>query len=165
MLVLFVHGMGRSSASGWPLLHRLRRAGYRTTSFGYFVSRESFSQVVTRLVARLRTLLEEGERVLVSHSLGGVLLREALNLLGTSRGRVRRFFLLGSPVAPSRLAVRLSGSWSFRAATRDCGRLLGSPGRMSAVAPPGVPVIGIVVTRGITGAGSPFGTEPNDGVV
>ena len=165
MLVLFVHGMGRSSASGWPLLHRLRRAGYRTTSFGYFVSRESFSQVVTRLVARLRTLLEEGERVLVSHSLGGVLLREALNLLGTSRGRVRRFFLLGSPVAPSRLAVRLSGSWLFRAATRDCGHLLGSPGRMSAVAPPDVPVTDIAGTRGITGAGSPFGTEPNDGVV
>lgn len=35
MRVLFVHGMGRTPLSGWPLLHRLRQAGLRTTTFGY----------------------------------------------------------------------------------------------------------------------------------
>ncbi len=58
MQVLFVHGMGRSPASGWWLLSQLRRVGLRTSSFGYSVSRESFAKVVNRLVARLHSLLE-----------------------------------------------------------------------------------------------------------
>ena len=58
MQVLFVHGMGRSPASGWWLLRQLRRAGLRTASFGYSVSRESFAKVANRLVARLNSLLE-----------------------------------------------------------------------------------------------------------
>ncbi|MDQ3117948.1 MAG: alpha/beta hydrolase, partial [Verrucomicrobiota bacterium] len=82
MQVLFVHGMGRSPASGWWLLRQLRRAGLRTSSFGYSVSRESFAKVVNRLVARLHSLLEGEELVLIGHSLGGILLREALCSLG-----------------------------------------------------------------------------------
>lgn len=165
MIVVFVHGMGRSPASGWLLLHRLRQAGFRTASFGYLVSLESFDAVVARLAAKLRRLLAEGDLVLVGHSLGGVLLRRALSLLGESEHSVRHLFLLGSPVVPSRLAVRLGRNWLFRVATGDCGRLLGSPARMASVPPPRVPTTGIAGTRGLSSGGGPFGSEPNDGVV
>ncbi len=156
--------MGRSPLSGWPLLRKLKRAGFRTATFGYSVSQENFTQIVERLVAKLRALLATEDLVLIGHSLGGVLLRHALSMLGESRHQVRHLFLLGSPVAPSRLAVRLSGNWLFNAATKDCGRLLGSSARMLAIAPPKVPTTGIAGTRGFTGGG-PFGAEPNDGVV
>jgi len=146
------------------LLRKLKRAGFLTATFGYFVSQETVSQIVERLVAKLRALLAIEDLVLIGHSLGGVLLRHALGMLGETRHRVHHLFLLGSPVTPSRLAVRLSGNWIFRAVTQDCGQLLASPARMLAIAPSEVPTTGIAGTRGFTGGGL-FGTEPNDGVV
>lgn len=165
MQVLFVHGMGRSPASGWLLLRQLRRAGLRTSSFGYSVSREDFAQIVDRLVARMQPLLEGEELVLIGHSLGGVLLRQALSLLGESGKNVWHLFLLGSPVQTARMARRLENNPVYRLATRDCGRLLGSTERMAAIGVPGVPTTAIVGTRGIGSARGPFGEEPNDGVV
>ena len=162
--VLFVHGMGRSSASGWLLLRQLRRAGLKTASFGYSVSRESFSEIASRLSEEIGSLLAEGELVLVGHSLGGVLLREALSALPRQRARVRHLFLLGSPVQSSRLAKRLSGNVVFRLVTRDCGRLIGSAERMAAIGAPRVPTTGVAGIRGV-GASGPFGQEPNDCVV
>ena len=77
----------------------------------------------------------------------------------------RMLFLLGSPVMPSRLAMRLRGNPLFRAVTRDSGRLLGSSSRMQAIPIPNVPTVAIIGTRGLRGRVSPFGQEPNDGVV
>jgi pimeloyl-ACP methyl ester carboxylesterase len=147
------------------MLRQLRRAGLRTSSFGYSVSRESFAQVASRLVARLRSLLDGEELVLIGHSLGGVLLREALCTLGTTGRRAGRLFLLGSPIQTARLAIRLGGNPFFRLATRDCGQLLASPERMAAVGIPDVPTTAIVGTRGILNLRGPFGTETNDGIV
>src|SRR5580698_7725200 len=98
MQVLFVHGMGRSPVSGWPLLRRLRRAGLRTHTFGHWVSRHSFATIVDRLGQRLVQVAENGEYVLVGHSLGGVLLREALRIAPATIRAPQRLFLLGSPV-------------------------------------------------------------------
>ena len=75
MQVLFVHGMGRSPLSGWPLLRRLRRAGFQTHNFGHWVCTESFGAIVGRLNEQLIRLARAGDYVLVGHSLGGVLLR------------------------------------------------------------------------------------------
>ena len=166
MRVLFVHGMGRSPASGWWMLRQLRRAGLRTACFGYGVSRESFAQVAERLRGRLQLLLAaEEELVLIGHSLGGVLLRQALCSLGETGTRAGHLFLLGSPIQTARLAIRLGGNPLFRLATRDCGQLLASPERMAAVGIPDVPTTAIVGTRGILNRRGPFGTETNDGVV
>src|SRR5512138_3517547 len=107
MIVLFVHGMGRSPLSGWPLLHRLRRAGMKTGSFMYVPAFERFDSIVTRLTNRIERLAATGSYVVIGHSLGGVLLRAALNALPHDTARPRHVYLLGSPVLPSRLAVRL----------------------------------------------------------
>src|SRR5262245_34215628 len=78
---LFVHGMGRTPLSGWPLLRSLRRAGLATSSFGYVVLLEDFEQIRQRLASRIAALGARGDYVLIGHSLGGVLLRAALNSL------------------------------------------------------------------------------------
>lgn len=165
MEALFVHGMGRSPLSGWPLLRRLRRAGIRGSTFGYLASTESFARAKDRLVPRIAALAARDEYVLIGHSLGGVLLRAALNCLPPATRQPRHVFLLGSPVTASRLAQRLRHNAAYRLLTGDCGQLLASSERMSLVGRVSSPTMSIVGVRGLRGNRSPFGAELNDGVV
>jgi hypothetical protein len=157
--------MGRSPLSGWPLLQQLRRAGLHTHSFGYAVSRQDFASISRRLAARIGALAAQGDYVLVGHSLGGVLIRAALNGLPPGVARPQRIFLLGSPQQPARLARQLRGNPLYRALTRDCGRLLGSAERMAAVGAVDVPTTSIVGVSGPRQRLTPFAGELNDGVV
>lgn len=165
MQALFIHGMGRSPLSGWPLLRQLQRAGLKTTSFGYLVSVDDFSSITTHLVSRIEQLAARGDYILIGHSLGGVLLRAAVGALPPGVRQPQHVFLLGSPMRPARLAQRLKGSLLYRLATRDCGQLLGSAERMQQIAPLAAPSTVVIGIRGFRGNHGPFGHEDNDGVV
>jgi pimeloyl-ACP methyl ester carboxylesterase len=165
MQVLFVHGMGRTPLSGWPLLRRLRQEGFRTHTFGHWVSRQSFASIVGQLGQCLAQVAGNGEYVLVGHSLGGVLLREALRTAPPTLRAPQRLFLLGSPVQVSSIAARLGGNPLYRLITRDCGRMLGSAERMAAIGPPTVPVTAIVGVRGWSLVSALLPREPHDGIV
>lgn len=166
MHALFVHGMGRSPLSGWPLLQHLKGAGFRTSFFGYSVLLENFAGIRGRLVAKISALAASGDDyVLIGHSLGGVLLRAAVNSLPAGTPGPRHVFLLGSPLRPARLAQRLASHPVYRAFTRDCGQLLGSADRMAGVGPLSVPTTAIAGIRGLPWKRGPFSGEPNDGVV
>ncbi len=110
---LFVHGMGRSPLSGWPLLWSLRRAGLVTRTFGYLVSTEDFAAIRRRLVARIALLATRDSYVLIGHSLGGVLIRDAVNALA-ARARRRR-----AMCSCSARRIRLRGSRRRCKATRS----------------------------------------------
>ncbi|HTV79653.1 MAG TPA: alpha/beta fold hydrolase [Steroidobacteraceae bacterium] len=165
MQALFVHGMGRSPLSGWPLLRRLRQAGLRTHSFGHWVSRQAFASIVERLGQRLMQIADSGEYVLVGHSLGGVLLREALRIAPPGIRAPQRLFLLGSPVQVSSIAARLGDNPLYRLFTGDCGRMLGSEQRMAAIGAPAVPVTAIVGVKGWSLVSGLLPPEPHDGIV
>lgn len=165
MIALFVHGMGRTPLSGWRLLCRLRRAGLKTTTFGYSVTFKSFDAIVARLRTRLTLVAATEDYIVIGHSLGGVLLRAALNSLPANVRPPRHVYLLGSPILPSRIAIRLQNNRLFRILTGDCGQLLGSRDRMNTIGLPSVPVTGIVGTRGIANRFGIFGDEVNDGLV
>jgi pimeloyl-ACP methyl ester carboxylesterase len=165
MQVLFVHGMGRSPLSGWPLLLRLRRAGLRTHTFGHLVSHENCATIVGRLVQRLTQLGGSGDYVLIGHSLGGVLLRQALGSLPHAARRPKHLFLLGSPVQMSSIAARMGSNPLYRLLTGDCGRLLGSQQRMAAVGEPAVPVTAVVGVKSWSLFAGLLPAESNDGVV
>lgn len=163
--VLFVHGMGRSPLSAWPMLRRLRRQGIKTSTFSYFVSSQSFDLIQFRLEKRIREIARQGEYVLIGHSLGGVLIRAALANLNNSVPLPEHLFLLGSPVNASRLAVFFRQYWLFRMLTKDCGALLASSQRMRQVPASICSTTSIIGVKGINGAKSPFKDELNDGVV
>jgi hypothetical protein len=165
MVVLFVHGMGRSPLSGWPLMYQLRQSGLKTEFFGYVAALESFDSIVARLRGRIERLAKQDSYVVIGHSLGGVLLRAVLNVLQEDVAQPRHLYLLGSPILPSRLAVKLRKNIVFRALTGDCGQLLGSGTRMNSIGSVKVATTGIVGVRGLMGTHSPFGQEANDGVV
>jgi hypothetical protein len=157
--------MGRSSCSWAPTLIRFRARGIKPYVFGYSVARQDFSAIVRRLVRELEKISQLGDYVAIGHSLGGVLLRAALHELPAKTVLPKQLFLLGSPVVPSRLARQLSRNALFRFLTRDCGHLLGSEERMSSISGAQVPSVTIAGIRGIEGRLSPFGSEPNDGIV
>jgi pimeloyl-ACP methyl ester carboxylesterase len=165
MQALFVHGMGRSPSSGWPMLWHLKRAGLVTSVFGYAVSREDFDSIRTRLAAKIRLLAARGDYILIGHSLGGVLLRAAVNSLPRETRQARRLFLLGSPLQPARLGQPFYSHPVYRLLTRDCGQLLGSAARMAGIGPVDVPTTSVAGTRGPGGKRGPFAGEANDGVL
>ena len=127
VLILLVHGLGRTPLSLFGLSAALRRAGSHTRFFGYSSTFEGVPRIVRRLAKRLRNLARCGEPVgLVGHSLGGLLLRKALPAAPALR--VHHLVFLGTPARPPRMA-RLAWKWfpPFRSFTRDCGRFLMSP--------------------------------------
>lgn len=165
MQALFVHGMGRSPISGLPLLWRLRRHGLSTSTFGYFTSVESFGHIRRRLVAKMASMASVGPYLLIGHSLGGVLLRSALESLEADTPRPHRLFLLGSPVQPPRLARKLRPSPIYRALAGDCGQLLASGERMATIGMPQVQTTAVIGERTLPWMKDPFEGESNDGVV
>jgi hypothetical protein len=165
MQALFVHGMGRTPLSGWRLLRRLKQSGITTQTFSYFVSYEKFAGIKARLVTELTRIAADGEYIVIGHSLGGVLLRAAIDALPKDVRKPSHLFLLASPIAPSRMAKRFGKNTLFRLVTSDCGQLLGSETRMKAIPPTDVAktaIIGIDKRR-INPIFSP--EEKNDGIV
>ena len=165
MRVLLVHGMGRTPISWLPNLVRLRRGGHRVSVFAYSATLQDFARIRDRLATRLEQLAAQGDYAVVGHSLGGVLLRSALNALPAQIALPKHLFLLSSPLHPARLAQRLGRHPLFRLVAGDCGQLLASPERMAGIGAVKVATTSIVGTLGYNGPRSPFGQEPNDGIV
>lgn len=146
-------------------MRTLRRSGLQTSSFGYFVTVEDFKTITKRLADRVSLLASHGDYIVIGHSLGGLLLRAALNSLPSDVRLPKYIFLLGSPIKSSRIALALNRNPVFRALTKDCGQLLGSELRMAEIgAVKGVPCVGIAGIKGWSRLG-PFGAELNDGLV
>lgn len=114
-------------------------------------------------MARLERLAAAGEYAVVGHSLGGVLLRDAL---ARQRGAPpRHLVMLGTPNRPpraARIAVRFP---PFRWLAGDCGARLASTAFYETLPRPAVPYTVIAGTRGFGGRWSPFAGAPNDGLV
>jgi alpha-beta hydrolase superfamily lysophospholipase len=166
--ILFVHGMGRSPLSAWPMLRRLRHKGLRTRTFGYMVSIERFDAIRDRLATTIASVPDDEPLLLIGHSLGGVLIRAALARLDGQAPRLskapQRVFLLASPQSASRMARRLQQNLVFRALTGECGQLLASPVAMANIAAITSPVTSIVGIKALP-FNRRFGAEINDGVV
>jgi hypothetical protein len=165
MQALFVHGMWRTPLSGWPLLNNLKLGGISTETFGYTVTFESFEKIKSRLVARLIYLSKNGDYFVIGHSLGGVLLRAAIDALPLEVKRPCHMFLLASPTKASRLAKKLKAKFIFQFIAGDCGQLLASDPRMAAI-----PVTNVPKTAFIGDYEFPFKTvfannEVNDGIL
>jgi pimeloyl-ACP methyl ester carboxylesterase len=164
MIVLLIHGLGRTPGSMFGLGAALRRDGHHTRYFGYSPTFESLPRVVNRLVRQLRRLAVRGQPVgLVGHSLGGLLLRKAL--LEVPELQVHRLLMLGTPNRPPRIAAYFWRWRLFRLVTRECGNFLASPDLIPKLPVPTVPYTIIAGTAGPRRSWLAFGDELNDGIV
>jgi hypothetical protein len=144
-------------------VRKLRRWGYDTETFGYAAVAQRYDAIVERLAARLEAAAAAGPSAAIGHSLGGLLLRSAVARM--VEPRPRHLVLLGTPNRPPRLAQRASTFWMFRRFAGDCGVNLNNPAFYAALPSPEVPYTIVAGDGGRRGRWSPFGDEPNDGVV
>jgi alpha-beta hydrolase superfamily lysophospholipase len=120
---LLVHGMARRPGSMFVLALRLRHAGIQPWFFSYSTAREDFSQIAKRLALCLEDLSPK-PCIAIGHSLGGLLLREAIARLGDASAKPQHLFLLAAPAYSPRLARRLRSNPVYRAIAGDAGQLL-----------------------------------------
>jgi pimeloyl-ACP methyl ester carboxylesterase len=165
MQVLFVHGLGRSPLCGSALLRQLRYAGCRTSSFAYLAALESLERIVARLTRNLQVLARRGDYLLIGHSLGGVLLRMALQRLPAGTRLPCRLVLVASPVKAPRMARWGQKNRLVQLFSSDCGALLASQRRMAQLGAPPVSTLCVVGTQGMENTRRAFFGQANDGIL
>jgi hypothetical protein len=156
--------MGRTPVSMWRLARALRKHDISTQQFGYLAASQSVDEIVARLRLRLAQS-SAGQCIAIGHSLGGLLLRIAVATMPPGTPRPRRIIMLATPNHSPRLARTFRTWWWYRALNGDAGQWLANEAFFTGIPRLDVPCTVIAGTRGIGGRWSPFGTEPNDGLV
>ena len=158
-----VHGLWRTPLSFLLLVRRLRAWGYPTEQFGYVAVAQRYDAIVQRLVDRLERLAAAGPYAVIGHSLGGVLLRSAIpRVTGPAP---RHLVMLGTPNRPPRIARRLGVHRTYRWLMGESGVNLSNSAFYDGLPTPQVAYTSVAGTAGPRGRWSPFGEEPNDGIV
>jgi hypothetical protein len=163
MNLLLVHGLWRTPLSFLMLVRRLRQWGYSTQQFAYAAVAQPYEVIAARLADRLNQLATHGPYAVIGHSLGGILLRSAL--LRNVQPAPRQLIMLGTPNRPPKLARLLGGHWMYQRLMGECGVNLASSVFYDELPLPTVPYTIVAGTAGPRGRWSPFGDEPNDGIV
>ncbi len=162
MRAILVHGMGRSPASMLILAARLRILGIRPKLFSYFAAFEKFGSCTNRLRHFIEKHTAEEPFILVGHSLGTVLTRAILPEL---IHKPTACFFLAPPAHACMAARRCAPRRLYQLLTGEMGQLLASAQFMDSLPVPNVPTKIYAGTGGRRGRYSPFGNEPNDGVL
>jgi Alpha/beta hydrolase family len=165
MQVLLVHGMGRTAWSMMRLRRWLARSGHQVTSLGYLAAIDSVPGIVERVQRSVQQSAARGSYIVIGHSLGGLLARMALSHGEVALTPPAHLIMLGTPNQPPRLARRFRSFWPYRLINGDSGQLLAHSDRFPALRPPTWPYTIVAGTAGPRGRWSPFGAEPNDGLV
>jgi pimeloyl-ACP methyl ester carboxylesterase len=159
--VVLVHGIWMTSLELLLLARRLRRCGYRTTRFRYRSLRRPVRQNAAYLARRVRQL-PAGQIHLVGHSLGGLVVLQALQ--DNPDLVAGRIVLLGSPVGGSAVARRIASRRVLRWLIGRSGEqgLLGGGPRWR-----GWQSLGVIAGSRSLGIGRLMGglSGANDGVV
>jgi hypothetical protein len=162
MRAILVHGMGRTPASMLVLAARLRIRGFRPTLFAYSATFEAFASCSERLRSFIDRKADRSRFIVIGHSLGTVLLRSVYPRL---RPPPVACFFIAPPAQACRAARALAPHRLFKLATGEMGQLLANPEFMSALPVPSCATRIYAGTAGPIGRRSPFGYEPNDGIL
>ena len=166
MRVLLIHGLARTPLSLLGLARDLRRAGHHTELVAYSGAFESYAHIVDRVRRRLDQAARGVEPyAVVGHSLGGLIVRGALDAWPADRALPRHLIMLGTPNHVPRLARRFQRCWPYRLVNGECGRLLTDAGFFARLPRPPVPTTVIAGTKGWPRPLSLFDGLANDGVV
>ncbi len=165
-LVVLLHGMGRSPWIFKKMEAALRQAGYETVAVAYPSLTRDLDGHADHLQALLDGLGGARRVSFVTHSLGGIVLREALarEAAWQERLEVGRVVMLAPPNQGSELASALD-DWRLYHAIGgpSAGQMV--KGSTFAVPPPRVE-IGIIAGGQAGGKGfNPFLSADNDGIV
>ena len=158
--VVVLHGVWLRGTETWLLRRNLREAGYDVTLFRYHSVTAGLQANAARLAEFLAQRANAGVH-LVGHSLGGLVILEALARHSVACGRI---VCLGSPLNGSGAATAVAGWPSGR---RIIGKSLEEHLSRGAATAPAGREIGIIAGSRSFGTGRFFGnlSAPNDGTV
>lgn len=165
-LVLLLHGMGRSTFMFRAMQRDLRAAGYEAVAITYPSLTRDIAGHADQIEALLNTVGDVEQVSFVTHSLGGLVVREALSREAPWRGRLTlgRVVMLAPPNEGSELAVALAAlppyHWIGGPAASEIAR--GAP---FAALPEGIDVAVIAGGTGERRGFNPLLSGDNDGIV
>jgi hypothetical protein len=162
MHAILIHGMGRTPLAMLVLAARLRAAGIRPHLFGYSVTFERWDKCMGRLERFINRRTRSQDYIVIGHSLGSVLTRAVLPSL---IHQPQACFFLAPPARVCRAARNFAHRRIPRLLMGDMGQVLARDDFMDSLPVPGVPTVVYAGTGGPRGRYSPFGSEPNDGVL
>ncbi|WP_165482296.1 esterase/lipase family protein [Fluoribacter gormanii] len=107
-IIVLIHGLMRTSLSMWPLKNYLKRQGYDVYSYSYPSPKYSIQEHGIYLSRFIKNLLARNPGVkinFVTHSLGGIITREALSSLSQKQLKnIGSLIMLAPPNQGSKLA-------------------------------------------------------------
>lgn len=123
--VILLHGLGRSDSSMERLEEALGKAGFKPVNVDYPSTEFPIEQLAGRAIApALDRCGDAGEVNFVTHSLGGILVRQYLSRVGIDR--LNRVVMLGPPNQGSEVVDRLGDLPGFHLLMGDAGLQLGT---------------------------------------
>lgn len=164
-MALLVHGLGGYGWTFRDMKPALREAGLHAEHWNYASTRGSLADHVAAFHAMMNRLDGVEEVSLVAHSLGGLLLRQALadeSQPWRQRINVTGLVMIGTPNQGAALADRFKDSQWFKAAFKGAGQDLTS-GYAAQVPLPTVPYC--LIAGQLEGEGNPLVPGPDDGMV
>ncbi len=124
--IVLLHGLGRTRYSLWPVAREAARRGYRVHNFGYPSRRAPIEQLAETVGRRIRELADTGIVDVVTHSMGGIVIRAAVASGALPAEAVRRVVMLAPPNHGSEIADRLRDFRAYRLATGPAGQQIGT---------------------------------------
>jgi hypothetical protein len=162
MDAILIHGMGRTPAAMSILAARLRAADIRPHLFGYSVTFERWNECVQRYGNFIERRAKTNDYIIVGHSLGTVLTRATLPRLTHQPSAC---FFLAPPTQVCGAARSFAHRRLIRLFMGDVGKVLANQQFMETLPLPSVPTKIYAGIAGPRGRYSPFGEEPNDGLL
>jgi hypothetical protein len=162
MDAILIHGMGRTPAAMSILAARLLASNIRPHLFGYSVTFERWDACIQRYKNFVERRTKTNDYIIVGHSLGTVLTRAVLPSL--THKPIACFFL-APPTQVTKAARNFAHRRLIRLFMGDIGKGLASKQFMESLPLPDVPTKIYAGIAGPRGRYSPFGEEPNDGLL
>jgi triacylglycerol lipase len=124
--VVLLHGLGRTRFSLWPIAREATRRGRIVHNLGYPSRRASIEQLAADVGGRVREIAGDDVIDVVTHSMGGIVLRAAVASGAVPAESVRRVVMLAPPNHGSEVADRLRDYLVYRLALGPAAQQIGT---------------------------------------
>ncbi|WP_333818435.1 alpha/beta fold hydrolase [Tabrizicola sp.] len=162
--VVLLHGLARTDASLAPMAMALKAGGFRVLNWSY-PSTKAPPEVLAEAVGQAVAKVQPGRVHFVTHSMGGILLRDWLSRHHPAQ--MGRVVMLAPPNHGSELVDRLGDNPVFSMVNGAAGKTLGTgPKSWPNSLPPADYPLGIIAgTRSLNPVWNAMLPGPNDGKV
>ena len=159
---ILIHGMGRTPLAMSILATRLRSSNIHPHLFGYSVTFEKWEECIQRYQKFIEKHTSSDEYIIIGHSLGTVLTRATLPRLTHPP---KACFFLAPPTQVTSAARAFAHRRLIKLFMGEIGKVLTDEKKMNSLPVPRVPTKIYAGIAGPRGRYSPFGEEPNDGLL